>query len=99
MKIVDRKKFIRGVGVTVSIILFMILVSLNNISLSHGELQFMDIYVSSGETLWSIASSQLSSNAYYNNKDIREIIKDIKAINELDSSVLQIGQKLVIPTL
>lgn len=99
MKIVNKRKFVRGIVLVISIILFMVLISISNISLSHGEVQYTDIYVSNGETLWSIATSQLASNAYYTNKDVREIIKDIKTLNELDSSVLQIGQRLLVPVL
>lgn len=99
MKIVNKKKFVRGIVIVVSVILFIVLVSISNISLSHGEVEYKDIYVSNGETLWSIAKSQLNTNAYYSNKDVREIIRDIKTINELNSSVLQIGQKLIVPTL
>ena len=99
MKIVNKKKFIRGIVIIISIIVFIVLVSISNISLSHGDIAYKDIYVSNGETLWSIAKCQLNTNAYYSNKDVREIIRDIKTINELNSSVLQIGQKLIVPTL
>lgn len=99
MKIVDRKKFVRGMVIITSILLFIFLISLSSISLSHGEMQYKEIYVGNGETLWSIATSEINTNAYYIHKDVRAVIKDIKTINELESSVLQIGQKLIIPTL
>ena len=35
---------------------------------------------------------------YFENKDIREIVSEIKRINKLDNLDLKEGQKLVIPT-
>ena len=97
MKIVNIKKFIRGISLIISLILFLILILGNNVSLSHGEPQYKDLYVASGDTLWSIATNELNNNSNFRNHDIREIIKEIKDINNLNSSVLYVGQKLVIP--
>lgn len=99
MKIVNKTKFVRSIVILVSIIIFISILFSNNITLSHGELQYKQRYVNKGETLWEIATSELTSNEYYNNADIREIIIDIKKVNNLHSSVLQVGQKLEIPTL
>lgn len=99
MKIVNKKKFIRSIVIFISITLFVTILFSNNIALSHQELQYKKIYVDKGETLWEIATSELKVNKYYNNVDIREIIKDIKKINNLNSSALQVGQILEIPTL
>lgn len=98
MKIINKKKFARGIIVFTFLITFMAIASCN-ITLSHGELQLKERYVDGGETLWSIATSEHNTNAYYSNKDVREVISDIKKINNLTSSVLQIGQKLEIPTI
>ena len=70
---------------------------IGNISFSHGENNYKTIYVSSGETLWSIAKEEQENNAYYENKNVRDIINDIKIVNELNSSDLAINQKIVIP--
>lgn len=99
MKIVNKKKFIRSIVILVSITLFVVILFSNNIALSHQELQYKEIYVDKGETLWEIATSELKINKYYNNADIREVINDIKKVNNLNSSILQIGQMLEIPTL
>lgn len=97
MRIINIKKFIRGIGIIVFLIILTILIIGNNVSLSHGELQYKDLYVASGDTLWSIATNELNNNSNFRNLDIREIIKEIKDINNLNSSVLYVGQKLVIP--
>lgn len=96
MRIINMKKFIRGISLILSLIVFLILI-LGNVSLSHGEPQYKDLYVGSGDTLWSIANNELNINTYYHNKDIRAVIKDLKSINNLNSSALYVGQKLIIP--
>ena len=48
--------------------------------------------VEPGDTLWSIAKVHLPKDT-----DIREFIHDIKAMNHLNTSVLQVGQTLQIP--
>ena len=96
MKIVNIKKFIKMVIITVAIILAVLLLLTNN-SFSKGEIKTKTFSVSSGDTLWSIASFQKSNNDYYKNKDIREIISDIKKLNSMgNNSNLSIGQKLII---
>lgn len=97
MKIVNIFKFIRGVFLMILTVIFISLILTNNITLSHTETQYKEVYISSGETLWSIAEIELKENPYYFNKDIRAIIADIKHKNQLDTSALYIGQKLLIP--
>jgi nucleoid-associated protein YgaU len=48
--------------------------------------------VRSGDTLWEIAASYSPPG-----RDVRDLIVDIKAANELDSSAIVPGQVLVIP--
>lgn len=96
MKIVNRKKFVRmvilGVGVILAISFYF-----SNICFSKGEVQTKTIYVSNGDTLWSIAKEQQENNSYYQEKDIRHIIYEIKKLNHLDiNSNLVVGQKLEI---
>lgn len=50
------------------------------------------IVVSSGDTLWSIASSLNNEN-----DDVRRIVYNLKERNDLRSSMLQSGQTLIIP--
>ena len=48
--------------------------------------------VEAGDTLWSIAAGHTPPG-----EDVRATIHDIKAANELESSVIAVGQVLVIP--
>lgn len=49
------------------------------------------VYVSSGDTLWSIADK------YTNNGDVREMVYRIKKLNNLNSSNLYPGQQIEVP--
>jgi LysM repeat protein len=53
--------------------------------------------VSNGDTLWEIAKLEKNTNEYYKNKDIREIVFDIKKVNNLQTSDIYEHQKLLIP--
>lgn len=96
MRIVNKKKFIRMVILILGIITIS-LISFNNKSFSKGEIKTKTIYVSSGDTLWNIATEEQENNSYYEDEDIRDIIYEIKKLNNLDNnSNLIAGQKLVI---
>lgn len=98
MRIVNKRKFIRSTSITIGLIIFLILM-LSNISFSHTEISYKKIAVSSGDTLWSIAKYEQNTNMYFENKDVRDIIDEIKYLNNLDTSNLSIGDKLTIPTI
>ena len=98
MKIVNKKKFIRSVSITISLIVSIILLLINT-SFSHTEINYKKISVISGDTLWSIAKQERNYNEYFQNKDIRDIVDEIKYINNLKSSNLNIGDELNIPTI
>ena len=98
MKRVNKRKFIRSTSITIGLIIFLILV-LSNISFSHTEVIYKEIAVSSGDTLWSIARYEQNNNDYFENRDVRDIIDEIKFLNNLSSSNLSIGNKLSIPTI
>jgi len=95
MKIVNKKKFIRSVSL---LIIFIILLLINT-SFSHTETNYKKISVISGDTLWSIAKQEKNNNGYFKNKDIRDIIDEIKYINNLSSSNLNVGDELTVPTI
>ena len=99
MKIVNMKKFLR-----MTLIIFVIIVGISlyfsNVSFSKGDITTKTVNVTKGDTLWSIAREEQENNAYYENKDIRDIIYEIKKLNKLDNnSNLKIGQKLIIKSL
>jgi len=96
MKIVNRKKFIRMVTLLVGSIV-VIFFYFSNVSFSKGEIKTKTLYISSGDTLWSIAEHEQESNPYYQEKDIRSIIYEIKKLNHLsNNSNLTVGQKLIL---
>ncbi len=98
MKKLNKRKFIRSTSITIGLIIFLILM-LSNVSFSHTEVSYKEIAVSSGDTLWSIAKYEKNNNMYFENKDVRDIIDEIKYINNLTTSNLSIGDKLNIPTI
>lgn len=96
MKIVNMKKFIRSIVILLVIIggLFF-----SKASLSYKEIEYTSLYVDYGDTLWKIAEKQQNTNAYYKDKDIRDIVYDIKKTNNLTSSDIYVAQELKIPIL
>ncbi len=99
IRIVNKKKFIRSMSIMLLIIVGIILL-FSKSSLSHNEhTSYGTITVVRGDTLWQIALDQQKNNPYYENKDVRDIIQNIKNINELTNSGLMVGQELKIPTI
>ena len=98
MKIVNKKKFIRSTSVTIGLIVFILLILINT-SFSHTETTYKTISVISGDSLWSIAKYEKENNIYFENRDIRYIVDEIKYINNLTTSNLSIGDQLNIPTI
>ena len=99
MRIVNKKKFTRMIIIVLGII-FSMCFYFSNVSFSKGEVKTKNIYVSSGDTLWSIAMQEKENNSYYENKDVRDIIDEIRKVNNLDNtSYLKVGQKLVLYSL
>lgn len=98
LQIVNIKKFIRSVVIILSI-LVGILLFVNNTTQSSANVKYKEIYISNGDTLWSIAKTEKENNLYYENKDIRDIVSHIKAINKLDSVEIKMNQKLLIATM
>lgn len=93
--IVNKTKFIRSVIILVALI-FLILLGMTN-TYSKTEVVYKENYIFDGDTLWSVAEEQTNTNEYYKNKDIREVIYEIKKINNIEDGKLEIGQKIVIP--
>ncbi len=95
LKIVNEKKFLRSI---ILIFIFIMIGSfiIANKTLSHAEVKFKTICISNGDTLWDIAKEEQISNDYYKNKDIRNIIYDIKLTNHMSNSNLKTNQELKI---
>lgn len=96
MKIKNVKKFIRSIVLVLSIIFLLSLIIVKS-TLSFTTKEYTTIYVKNGDTFWSIATDLQKNNCYYEGKDIRFIIGDLKEINGLKSSTLYINQEIKIP--
>ena len=97
LRIVNKSKFFRGF-ILLFVVLLFVLFNFCNKSQSEEIQHYKTITVNSGDTLWSIAQYEKNENAYYKDLDIREIVYDIKEVNNLRSSNLSINQSLKIPT-
>ena len=98
VRIVNHRKFRRRI-ILVVFIICCILFNIQNTASSEAKVEYKTITVSSGDTLWSIAKTEQSENKYYADKDVREIVSNIKKVNNLQTSDLKIEQNLRIPTL
>lgn len=97
MIVKNKKKFIRSILLIIGIASLIILIMTNK-TLSHQEIEYKTVAVISGDTLWKIAEEEQKRNSYYRGNDIRDIIINIKAVNNLNSSNLEVNQILQIPT-
>ena len=95
MKVVNKKKFIRSISILVLIICLLIIFSKN--TYSKVEIIYKEDYIYSGDTLWSISKNEIENNKYFENKDIRDVISELKNINNLSESNLKVGEKIKIP--
>lgn len=98
MKIVNVKKFIRSI-IVLLVLIFGVSIIFAKSTLSYKQVEYVSIYVDYGDTLWEIAEKQKTTNDYYKRRDIRDIISDIKKINNLNSGDLYVAQELKIPTI
>lgn len=96
MKIKNLKKFIRGILVILGVIFVLSFIFVKS-TLSYTTKEYKTIFVKTGDTLWSIASDMQANNSYYEGKDIRYIIGDLKEINKLNNSTVYANQELQIP--
>ena len=96
MKIKNVKKFIRSILIVLGVIFILSLIIVKS-TLSYTTHEYKTMYVKSGDTLWSIAIDLQKNNSYYEGKDVRYIIGDLKEINNLNNSTLYINQELYIP--
>ena len=62
----------------------------------YEKLKTKTIYTNKGDTLWNIALDEKENNKYYKDKNIREIVYDIKQINNMQDSIILPGETLKI---
>ena len=82
--------------ILIIVIVSILLVNTSN-SNSNSNIILEKEYVISGDTLWSIAKSEQETNIYFKEKDIREIIGELKEINNITDSNLKVNQEILIP--
>lgn len=97
VKIVNIKKFVRSLILINIGVILLLFISLNN-TYSKGEIRYKDEYITYGDTIWKIAEKEGKENKYFENKDVRSIVKEIKSINNIENQTLQVGEKILIPT-
>ena len=97
LKIVNKKKFIRSIIIMVAIIILAIL-GINS-TYSKSKVAYKEDYILKGDTLWSIAENEINTNEYYKNSDIRDVMYEIKELNNIKNENLEIGQKIIIPNI
>ncbi len=98
MKKLNVKRIIK-LNIVMVILILIVLLLVHSTSLSYKDIQYREIYVCSGDTLWDIAKHEQENNDYYKGKDIREVIFHIQKINNLSDSNLNINQKIILPYL
>ena len=97
MKIINKKRFIISNLILFSFIFMLIYMAKG--TFSTNIINYTETYIEEGDTLWEIALTQQKNNEYYKNKEIREIVNDLKKVNNLKKSNLSVNQKIIIPTI
>ena len=95
MKIVNKAKFARTISILIILICMVIIFTKN--TYSKGEISYKEDYIYEGDTLWSIAKNEIENNKYFENKDIRAVVDELKTVNNFSNSELYKGQKIMIP--
>jgi len=80
-------------NIVMLLFIFVIISMFLNISLGKNQLTTKTLVVDSGTTLWNIANKICVNNPELN---VQNVIIQIKKINNLDSSMIYEGQKLLI---
>ena len=95
MKIVNKAKFVRTISILIILICIITIFSKN--TYSNVEICYKEDYIYAGDTLWNIAKKEIESNKYFENKDIRTAVNELKKINNFTNSEIYNGQKIKIP--
>ena len=92
---INLKKFIRALVLIIGITILITFLATKSIY-SYEKLKTKTIYTNKGDTLWNIALDEKENNKYYKDKNIREIVYDIKQINNMQDSIILPGETLKI---
>ena len=96
VRIINKKQFIKT-SILLFSILLVITVLIANTAYSNSETNYKLAYVIKGETLWQIAQEEIEKNQYFEGKDIRDVIYEIKKVNHMITSNLSEGMQIKIP--
>lgn len=69
-----------------------LLLLLNTAATANRNIEFYQLTVSAGDTLWAIAHENNPKS-----KDVRRVIDEIKRYNQLEDTTLYVSQQLLIP--
>lgn len=75
-------------SIVIIMLVFFGIFGSQNVALGDSIPEYITITVSKGDTLWSIARN------YYQENDVRNIVEEIKSINNLTNSNIKVGQEL-----
>lgn len=92
---INLKKFIRSILIIIGITIVVTFIATKSIY-SYQNMELKTIYVEEGDTLWSIAKEEQNNNKYYEGKNIREVIYDIKKLNNMSDANILPGESIKI---
>lgn len=92
---INLKKFLRALILIIGITILITFLATKSIY-SYDKIKSKTIYTDKGDTLWSIALKEKENNNYYKDKNIREIIYDIKKLNSISDSTIFPGEAIKI---
>ncbi len=75
-----------------TMIVALVLLLASSVMAAGPEPETVDYLVHSGDTLWTIAEDVASDGG-----DVRGLISEIRHLNDLESSLIVPGQKLLVP--
>lgn len=84
-------RILRSLGLLLAVLALVLAFGLRSAPPSEGAAPPVSYAVQSGDTLWSIADA-------YTDGDPRELVAQMRQLNDLSTTVLQPGQTLLLPT-
>ncbi len=94
--IVNSRRFFTFITLVITLLALIVftIMNLQGAYSSAYTIETEDYWVKQGETLWSIAQ-KYTPDGY----DIRKMIYEIKQLNEMDTSMIYSGDKILIPVI
>lgn len=88
MKMSRKKKYVYRRRAILGVAVIAVICSI--VAVNSREKEYSTYYVSSGETLWSIAR-----NLYGDDRDARIVVDELQRLNNLDGCIIHPGDALV----